>query len=506
MLTFIKKHHAIILILLLATGLRINLLFVRGTWWFDEMFSVHYSTLPWGESIKYWILETNPFLYNLVLRGWIFIFGQGENTVRVPSIIFALLTIALVYYIAQKLISKRAAAVASLIITLSGIHIFISSETRTYAMFVLLTTISFCWFIKIFLDQKTSRAIWILYFLTQLLLLYSHLTALTVVIIQTLAIVYFKDADKTARKNFFWTQAAVLFFWCFWFIPTLLPKLNSRSLSGWFFTYDSQSSNILTILNTLFINTNISEFAFTLFAIILLGLIFYIFKLFPKQEQKNKKLLVILILWSFVPALLGSFFGQFVTKYFVFSLPGFAMLIAWAIDQITDKVGRQLLTIVFIALFIPSTLTIATNPIFSWYTITKYIEKVETPNSLILAIPFNEELVVKKYFRGQSEIEGVYPMKDNLKLEERIVRYNWQTLLSSDEEYETWMAEHTKNHDTIFFLQYDNYESTSVIWFINHGWKLNKRIRAVGQIGITMFEFYAPNYNPTNSTTSQTKN
>lgn len=505
-MNFLKRHYAIILILLLAAGLRINLLLVRGTWWFDEMFSVHYSTLPWGESIKYWLLETNPFLYNLILRGWIFIFGQGETMVRIPSVIFALLTIALVYYIAQKLISVRVAAISSLAVALSGIHLFISTETRSYALLVLLTIISFYWFIKIFVEQKTSRAIWIFYFLTQLLLLYTHLTALTIIIIQTIALAYFKDADKATRKNFIWTQAIALFLWCFWFIPTLLPKLNSRSLSGWFFTYDSQSSNILTIFNTLFINTNISEFAFTLFAIILLGLIFYVFKLFPKQEQKNKNLLVILILWSFVPALLGSFFGQYVAKYFVFSLPGFALLIAWALNQITDRVGRQALTVVFIALFIPSTLTIATSPIFSWYTITKYIEKAEVPNSLILAIPFNEELVIKKYFHGQSKVEGVYPMIDNLKLEERIVRYNWQTLLSSDEEYETWMAEHTKNHDKIFFLQYDNYESTSVIWFINHGWKLNKRIRAVGHIGITMFEFYAPNYHPTTSTPSQTKN
>lgn len=505
-MTFLKKHYQLILILLLAAALRINLLLVRGTWWFDEMFSVHYSTLPWGESFKYWLLETNPFLYNLVLRGWIFVFGQGETTVRVPSIIFALLTIVLIYYLAQKLISKRAAVVATLIISLSGIHLFISSETRTYAMFVLLTTISFCWFIKIFIEQKTSRATWILYFFTQLLLLYSHLTALVVIIIQTMALVYFKDADKTSRKNFIWTQAVSLFLWCGWFIPTLLPKLSSRSFSGWFFTYDSSSSNILTILNTLFINANISEFTFTLFAIILLGIIFYLFKIFPQQEKNKKDLLMILLLWSFLPPLLGAFLGQYVTKYFVFSLPGIALLVAYGLDKITDKTLKLAITIVFFALFIPSTFTIATSPIFSWHTITNYIEKNETNKSAILVIPFNEELVIKKYFKGQSPVEGVYPKEDDLKLDERIVRYNWQTLLSSNTEYETWMTRHTKNRDKIFFLQYDGYESTSVVWFINRGWKLNQKMRAEGHIGINMYEFYAPNYNPTTSTASQTKN
>lgn len=515
-MNFLKKHYAIILILLLATGLRINLLLVRGTWWFDEMFSVHYSTLPWAESIKYWLLETNPFLYNLILRGWIFIFGQGETTVRIPSVIFALLTIVLIYYMAQKWISKRAATVASLIIALSGIHLFISSETRTYAMFVFLTTISFYWFIKIFVEQKTSRAIWILYFFTQLFLLYSHLTALTVVVIQTLVLAYLKEADKTARKKFIWTQATAIFLWCGWFIPTLLPKLNSRSLSGWFFTYDSGSSNILTTLNTLFINANISEFTFTLFSIILLGIIFHLFKIFPQQEKNKKELLVILLLWSFLPSMLGAFLGQYVTKYFVFSLPGFALLIAYGLDKITDKTLKLAITIVFFALFIPSTFTIATNPIFSWYTITNYIEKNETDHSAILVIPFNEELIINKYFKGKSPVEGVYPKRDSLNLEERIVRYNWQTLLSSEEDYNVWMTEHTKNRDKIFFLQYDGYESSSVVWFINRGWKFNKNVRAIGHIGINMYEFYAPNYNSTtpsqagqpraDSTTSTAKN
>ena len=501
-----KLHYSLFIILTLAAALRVNLLFVRGTWWFDEMFSVHYSLLPWGKAIQYWLLENNPFLYNLVLRGWINIFGQGETTVRIPSLIFGLATIIFVYYIAQRWFSRRAAAVSSLIISLSGIHLFVSVETRTYTLFTLLTTLSFYWFIKIFVEQKTGRWTWWLFFLTQVALLYSHLTALTVIIIQALALVYFKTTERATRRKFLLTQFFSLLIWSFWFIPSLLPKLNSRSFYGWFFTYDSESSNILTILNTLFINTNISEFVFTLFAIILLGTIFYAFKIFPRQDHKNKSILFILMLWSFVPALLGAFLGQYVTKYFVFSLPGFALLIAWTFDQIADKTTKLAVTALFIVIFIPSTMTIATSQIFSWHTITKYIEKNEAPRSAILVIPFNEELVIKKYYRGLIPVEGVYPMQDNLDLEERIVRYNWQTLLSSGEEFETWMTEHTKNRDKIFFLQYDNFESSGIIWFVNNGWKFKKKIRAAGHIGITMFEFNAPDYHQTTSSTNAQAN
>ncbi|MBI4426868.1 MAG: glycosyltransferase family 39 protein [Candidatus Magasanikbacteria bacterium] len=501
-----KKHYPLFIVLATAAALRINLLFVRGTWWFDEMFSVHYSLLPWGQAIKYWLLETNPFLYNLVLRGWMNLLGQGEMTVRIPSLIFGLITIAFVYYLGQKWISRRAAIVSSLIISLSGIHLFVSTETRTYALFTLLTALSFYWFINIFVEKKIGRWTWPLFFLTQVALLYSHLTALTVIIIQVLTLVYFKTADRASRKKFLLTQCFSLLIWSLWFTPSFLQKLNAGSLRGWFFTYDTNSSNIFTNLTTLFVNTGVPDFVLALFAIILLGIIFYALKVFPQQGQKNKNLLFILMLWSFVPAALGAFLGQYVTKYFVFSLPGFALLIAWTFDQITDKTARLAITALFLVIFIPSTLTIATGPIFSWYTITKYIEKNEVPKSAILVIPFNEELVIKKYYRGQVPVEGVYPLEDNLSLEERIVRYNWQSLLSSNGEYDAWMAEHTKNRDKIFFLQYDSFEGKGTTWFVNHGWKFKKRVRAVGHIGITMFEFDAPDYYQTTSSTSARAN
>jgi len=505
-MTFLRKYGSLILIIFLAAALRINLLFVRGNWWFDEMFSVHYSTLPWGEAIKYWLLETNPFLYNLVLRAWIYCFGQGETTVRIPSVFFGLLTIILVYQMAQKLISKRAATISSLIISLSGIHLFISTETRTYALFVLLTTISFYLFIKIFIEQKTNRTLWFFYFLTQLFLLYSHLTALTIVIIQFLLLAYFKNTDKSTRRNFIWTQATALFFWCFWLIPTMIPKLTTNSFSGWFFTYDTDSSNLLTIFNTLFINANISEFTFTLFSIILIGLIFYLFKNFPQQEKQRKDILIILMLWSFLPPVFGAFLGQYVTKYFVFSLPAFAILLAYTLDSVADKTARLALTTIFLALFIPSTFTIATNPVFSITNVMEYVKSNETERSKILVMPFNEELVLKKYFKGNSNVEGIYFNDDNLKLEERIVRYNWQTLMSPEKEYEKWMGEHTKNNDKIFLLQYDNIIGPVSIWLSNNGWIFKKEVKTKGHIGLTMYEFWSPQYNTERSSTSTPKN
>lgn len=502
---WIHNHYPLILILIVGFLLRFNFILKRGTLWFDEIFSVHFSLLPWGESFKYWLLETNPFLYNLFLRGWIHLFGQNEIIIRILSLIFGLLTILVVYKMAEKLFSQKIAVLSSIMICLSGIHIFVSGEARTYPLLTLLTTLSFFFFIKIFIYQEKNNLNYWIYYLIQILLLYTHLTALTVIFIQAGAFLYLNTTKKLSKKKFVLVNGLALFLWCFWFIPTLLSKLNFGSLNGWFFTYDPKLANLFTIFNTLFINAENNHFILTLFSIILFVILFHLFKILPQQTKEKQNLLIILVLWAIIPPILGSFLGQFITKYFIFSLPALTIITSFSLASIRSKTIKQAIIIIFFMLFIPSTITMSSTHIFSWYDISKYIEKNETDNSAILVIPFNEELAIKKYYTGISPVWGIYPIEDNLKLEERIVRYNWQTVISSEQEYENWMKNHTQDKDKIFFLQYGNYQSENIIWFINKGWKFKKNIYARGEVGINLYEFWAPNYNPTTSTINQIK-
>ncbi len=490
MKTWFQKNYPLLLILTASFGLRLCLLLMRGTLWFDEIFSVHFSSLPWQEAIKYWGLETNPFLHTLFLRGYIYLFGDGDNVVRIPSIIFGLLTIWAVYWFAQKVFSRRAAIISSAIVSLSGIFVFTNTEARVYSLLVFLTCVSFYLFYLILVEQKQNTKIWLLYLLVQTLLLYSHLTAIVIIIIQILIFSFYRLADQKVNKKFYLTQLTSFLLWCFWLIPAIISKFHASTFSGWFFTYDRQMQNLLTIFVTLFVNANLSDFTFTLFSIILLIFVLIIFKEIIKGNFRENKLLIILLLWGLVPPILGACLGQYVTKYFVFSLPALALLMAWAIDKIANHTARTILTIGLFALIIPSTLTIATEPIFSWYSMTNFIQKQETPNSIIFLIPFNEELSIRRYYHGSTPIMGVYPMDDNLSLDERIVRYNWMTLYDGD--YDKWMQEKTKNKDRVFFLQYDGSYGDTIMWFVNRGWKVIDKRKADGHIGIHLFELDAP--------------
>jgi len=493
---WLKNNYSLLIILILATTLRLNLLFIRGTFWFDEMFSVHFSTLPWAESLKYWIIETNPFFYNLLLRGYIFLFDDSESIVRLLSLFFALATVILIYFIGQKLFSRFVATIASLIIALSGVHIFLSTEARSYSLLVFLTTLSFWLFIKIFVEKQNSKLIWPAFFFTQTLLLYTHLTALTVIVIQIILLGYFKKDNLESAKKFLLAQGASLVFFLFWLVPSILQKLNTGSLNGWFFETKADSANILTTIVTLFINAKITGLIFTIFTGILLYIFFRLYKTFPNLNQKEQSVIITLSSWAFIPPIIGACLNQYITKYFVFSLPAFALLIAFTLGYFKNKTTQKILAGFFLFLFLPSTITMCTTPIFSWHSITNYIEKNEASKSVILAVPFNEELPLKKYYRGLSPVYGVYPLNDNLSLEERIVRFNWQKIQPEATEFNKWMQEKTVNKEKIYYLQYGEKNNEVMDWLTKNNFKLNYKKTDNGHINLVLYEFYSPNFKP----------
>jgi len=122
-MTFLKKYYPLFLILTIASALRVHLLFVRGTFWFDEVFSVRFSSLPWKEAIKYWIIETNPPFYTLFLRFWIALTKtDSEILIRLPSLLAGIASIAILYFFAKKFFNQRAAIAGAIFFALAWVR------------------------------------------------------------------------------------------------------------------------------------------------------------------------------------------------------------------------------------------------------------------------------------------------------------------------------------------------------------------------------------------------
>ena len=337
--------------------------------------------------------------------------------------------------------------------------------------------------------------------LIQTLLLYTHLTALLIPLIQLLHL--FLTQSKNKIKQLIWPNLIAGAFFAIWFIPALISKLQASTFAGWFFHYNTKDTNILTIIVTLLINAELTPLIFTLTTLIIITLIILTYKNFTQTTLEKKNLIILISLWFLLPIVCGSIFGIYITKYFVYTLPAFCLLLGLAFEKIVNKKIILISGLLILSLILPSTLTIARNEIFSWPKLISIIKKNETANSAIIATPFNEELSIRRYYSGPATISGLYPFIDNLSLEERIVRFNWQTLSPRDDDYNNWMVEHTKNKDKIFFLKYSAENSETNDWLTNHGWQLVEKKPAAGHLSIYLFVYHAPNYTTTTSASTK---
>jgi len=490
---FLVKYYPLLIILTAAETLRINLLFARGTFWFDEEYSVHFSILSsWADTVKYWILETNPPLFSFLMRPYLNLFGQDSELIaRLPSLFFALASIILLYILAEKIFSRKAAFFSALFLSLSAIHIILSVEARVYSLLLFLTISSCFLFYKIIFEKKDARILWPFYTVINLLLIYSHLTALVVILAQLLAINLFSD-NKRIKMKWFISQTIAGALWLPWFLPSIWSKLNLTSAGGWFFnTPGGPGSNLIALLVLPFINSVKNNFITTIFFIIFMVGFYLLVKMIKQAEIERKNLLLFLCLWAFLPIFFSSLLGIFVPKYLIISYPALYLLAGGILDKYMENKKKFIIALVGVLLILlPSSIQTAGSVVFSWQPFNQYIQKNETEHSLVF-MPFSEVISFGRYYRGRSPLIGLYTRQDKMVLEERIARYNWNRQDITKKELENWLSSRIDGRETnrIFIIQlYEEYDMFDNVLF-EQGWKLNHKEKAPGYFDYYLFEF-----------------
>ncbi len=501
---FIKKWYPLFIILVPALFLRIYLLLNRGTFWFDENFSIHFSTLSsWSDTIKYWILETNPPLHMMFLKAYLpFVNENNEILVRLPSLIFSIGSIILLYVLAQKIFSRRAAIVSASLFTISTLNLLTSVEARVYSLLTFLTILSFYLFHRLaFKDRLNTHKdskYWVLYFIVNLFILYSHLTGALVLLCQFITLV----ALKTRKENFWsWIKlnSLAVGLYMIWFIPSAYSKMNLNLGTAWYF---ETNGDILNLLFSPVFNTVVSGFQETLFFIVFMLICYLLVKEIKTDRPKDRNLLILVSLWALLPPILSALLGVFVLKYTVIAYPALYLFYSYFLDKYVPN--KKIFAVVFVTVLVlslPQTYDLVSRPIFSWKDITGYIESNETEDSMTM-IPFMETLSFNKYYKGNRPVVGVYVYDDDLSLEERIVRYNWNLLETTDEHLKDWLfTSIEKECATKVFLIHppDSFQRIDET-FTENGWTLDHVLKPNGLSLNHLYIFNAPaDYTPSST-------
>jgi 4-amino-4-deoxy-L-arabinose transferase-like glycosyltransferase len=303
-------------IVLRAFGIEINSL--AG----DEPFSVYFAQMDLPDILRHLRPGNNPPLYELFLHYWIKTFGISEVAVRIPSLIFVSVTAAFLYKIGDEFFTTQAGIVAGVLFSFSNYATYFAHEARVYALFGMLTCISFYYFLR-WVNNRYTTSTLVLFTIANALLLYAHYFGVMVIGIHVFfALLFsFREGEKLKVVVLSLGASFVLFGP---YIPVVLEQFSVTKEKGTWLTTPSGWSTMEYVLAQFANSAGIVK-------CILLLLAFTLVANVRKWRSVNRNVLVIAG-WFVVPFLgmfiLSYWVPMFHDRYLVHTVGGFILLVA----------------------------------------------------------------------------------------------------------------------------------------------------------------------------------
>lgn len=338
----------IFFILLLSVILR--LISLNQSLWLDEAINVVYArdnSLWWFVS-QYPIGDFHPPGYFFILWIWGYLFGFSEVSVRMPSVIFGVLTVFITYLIGKDLFSKKIGLLSALFLALAPLHIYYSQEARMYSFAAFAVTFSTYWLVRLIYQGR--NALW-WYALSVVLVFSSDYVAYFVLPVH---IVYILLTQRKILARFLTSFCFSLISFIPWLfvLPDQLEQgtKTASSLSEWGRVVGGANYKTALLLPLKALLGRITVEPANLYAVLAgitaLPYVITIFGLRKKIGPFEK----LIICWLTVPPVLAfavSFFIP-VFSYFrlLFILPAFYLISAVGLRYISPIWGKSLIGII----------------------------------------------------------------------------------------------------------------------------------------------------------------
>ena len=153
---------AITVLLLVAFALRYHRLGAQSLD-NDEILSLEAATVPLVESFSKAALVDHPPLYYLLLRLWVGLMGQDEMVVRLPTLAFGLLALAVLFTVARRLARGRRSGLALAALALGAaapLLVYYDQEARMYSLAALGCLLAFSGALRATAGQPWGWPLW----------------------------------------------------------------------------------------------------------------------------------------------------------------------------------------------------------------------------------------------------------------------------------------------------------------------------------------------------------
>ena len=166
----------------ILAGLALRLAIPRGLW-LDEAISVHQAHLGLNDLFSnLYHGDRHPPLYHLALWLDVRVFGYGELSVRLPSLIAGTLVIPALYELGRELYDRRTGLFAAAFGAVSPLLIWYAQEARMYAFVTLFGLLALLTQLRVI--RNGTMLNWAAYMLATAALLWSHYFGLLLIAVQ----------------------------------------------------------------------------------------------------------------------------------------------------------------------------------------------------------------------------------------------------------------------------------------------------------------------------------
>lgn len=399
--------------LILALGFILRLISLNQSLWLDEATSALVAKMSVADMFtKFLPGDFHPPLYYLILKYWSSIFGYSEVSLRVPSVIFGVMTVYMTYLIAKKLSNRKVGLIASLLLATSGLATYYSQEARMYSLAAMLVSVA----VYLFINKK-----WVYFSL--MLVLIGMTDYVSLFIVPIFVIAGWKDIKRIVLS----------------FIPLLLTFLLwspvfIRQLSGGLSIQGSPWWNILglpTLQNSLlipikFILGRISFDNKWIYGL-MVGAVIILFGYFLLRARRASKLLWLWLIFPVVFGILASFKIPTLSYFrFIFCLPAFYILTAVGIE----KIGKYK-NVFFVLAISVNLLSTGYYLLDSKFHREDWRAAAEALGSEKIVLPANSQKEALTYYGKGSQIVDVLSLEPGDR-EIWLSRYVWEIVDPAD--------------------------------------------------------------------------
>jgi mannosyltransferase len=372
----------------------------RKSLWFDEAASFGFSSLNLRDilaSPDYF----HPPLYSVILHFFLYL-GKSEYLVRLPSVIFSILCILLIYRLGKEFFDFRVGLVSAFLLAISPMLYYYAQEARMYTLLIFLSLLSLDFFLNAI--RKNEAWLWIGFVASTSLNIYTHYYAFLVIFIELIFIVIFIKKYSLIFSKFVMCIMTILLL----FVPQFFKLYSAfQSMIDWGPDWGLHPTLLFVpqIFYKLSIGTGFSvekvEFFNRIFSGDLLGtnpilgsillFIVFLYGLYASRREYREETCLSMI-WIFIPVIIAyviAFKSIVHENYIIFILPIYLIVVSKGLIDIKKKNFIASLVLIFI-IILSNAYFLHVNyiaPKEDWRSVALYIKDNSSPGDIILVDP-----------------------------------------------------------------------------------------------------------------------